>query len=292
MILAEECIRHEKKTRRRLAGLAALVLLLAQCAGGPAGPAGPAPPTTLSWPIPPTPTPLPHRGGEQRAYPFKMQVVTAKGVTRTIQQGYLLYLPQGYGEDPDARWPLILFLHGVHVRGSSLNLVRQYDIPRIVEERPDFLPFIVLSPQCPDDVQGEDILWLHVTGAVDDLLGTVIETYAVDPDRVYLTGYSMGGYGTWLQATLYPRRFAAIAPVSGGGDPGTVCRIRDVPVWAFHGEEDRIVPLQEAQAMVEALRACGGSVRLTVYPGADHYVDMQTYLNPELYAWLLQHERP
>ncbi|MBU0494604.1 MAG: prolyl oligopeptidase family serine peptidase [Chloroflexi bacterium] len=218
-------------------------------------------------------------------------VVTSKGVTKTVRQGYLLFLPRGYDTSPGKRWPLILYLHGVGSRDRPLDELRTYGVPLIAEEQPDFL-FIVLSPQCPAEVMAEDILWSNVTGAVDELLGDVLATYAVDPDRVYLTGFSMGGYGTWLQAMLYPGRFAAIAPISGGGDPAAVCALKDVPVWAFHGDQDRVVPLPEVQALVDALRACDGDVRLTVYPNTGHTDALQAYQNPELYTWFLEHVRP
>jgi predicted peptidase len=120
------------------------------------------------------------------------------------------------------------------------------------------------------------------------LLSQVVATLPVDPDRVYLTGISMGGYGTWHLGARYPERFAAVAPICGyglvsQGFPGRVCNLRDVPVWAFHGKQDEIVPPAECQELVDTLRACGGTVRFTVYPDADHDSWTRTYANPELY---------
>jgi predicted peptidase len=123
------------------------------------------------------------------------------------------------------------------------------------------------------------------------LLDEVIANYAVDPDRTYLTGLSMGGYGTWSLAMTYPARFAAIAPICGGGIADWVSVLKDVAVWAFHGADDPLVPLDQGQRMVDALRACGGNVTFTVYPGVEHDSWTQTYENPELYDWLLQHTR-
>jgi predicted peptidase len=199
-----------------------------------------------------------------------------------ITARYLLHLPQGY--DPAGpRWPLIFFLHGAAERGSNLRVVKRHGPPKFLDRRPEF-PFIVVSPQCPTDTRWS----LEV---LEPLLADVITRYAVDPDRVYGTGLSMGGFGTWGLAIADPTRFAAIAPVCGGGAPALVCAIRHLPVWAFHGAKDEVVPLQRSVEMVEALKACGGDVRFTVYPEAKHDSWTATYANPELYSWFLAHRR-
>jgi len=218
----------------------------------------------------------------QQAFEFK------KRVTRTLHLRYLLYLPPGYRAKANKKWPLILCLHGAGERGDDLELVKKHGPPRCIEEGTD-LPFIILSPQCPAETWWGD----HVD-ALDALLKQTVATHAVDTTRLYLTGLSMGGYGTWQFAALYPRRFAAIAPICGGGPwmmgfPQKVSVLRDVPVWVFHGAKDRVVPLAESKRMVKALKACGGNVRFTVYPEAEHDSWTQTYLNPDLYDWFLQH---
>jgi predicted peptidase len=101
----------------------------------------------------------------------------------------------------------------------------------------------------------------------------------------------MGGFGTWRLAAAQPHRFAAIAPICGGGDAADACNLKDLPVWAFHGARDRIVPISESEKMVEALKACGGNVKFTVYPEADHDSWTQTYNNPALFDWFKQHQR-
>jgi predicted peptidase len=203
----------------------------------------------------------------------------------TMQLRYLLFLPKRYGEDPDQKWPLILYLHGAGERGDELERVKTHGIPKILEERPDF-PFVCVSPQCPDEG-----VWMVHNLALKGLLDSILSTYAIDPDRVYLTGNSMGGYGTWGLAMAYPGTFAAIAPICGGGMSKGVGSLTEVPVWAFHGAEDPVVPLEQSQSMVDALRASGGNVKLTVYPGVGHDSWSQTYDNPELYEWFLQHRR-
>src|SRR3954469_24984435 len=133
-----------------------------------------------------------------------------------VRLNYLLFLPEGYSNDSDKKWPLMLFLHGAGERGSDVNKVKVHGPPRIVEKRKDF-PFIVVSPQCPADS------WWR-TFELNALLDEIQSQYKVDPDRVYLTGLSMGGFGTWELATQYPQRFAAIAPICGGGNPILVRR--------------------------------------------------------------------
>ncbi|MBN2840022.1 MAG: prolyl oligopeptidase family serine peptidase, partial [Coriobacteriia bacterium] len=115
--------------------------------------------------------------------------------------------------------------------------------------------------------------------------------HRVDEDRVYVTGLSMGGFGTWALAAAYPDRFAAIAPICGGGDPEQACRHADVPTWAFHGEQDQVVPVERTEEMVEALQACNGDVRMTLYPDLGHDSWTVTYDNPELYEWMLKQRR-
>ena len=215
----------------------------------------------------------------------------AAEVTVRVKGKYLLYLPADYGRT-EKRWPLILFLHGAGERGSNIDLVKRHGPPKILAEGGDFPPecpagrFIVASPQCPRrgwwPAQNEFLVAL-----LDHLLGK----YAIDPDRVYLTGLSMGGYGTWSLATEHPDRFAAIAIICGGGDPARAARLKGIPAWVFHGARDKTVPLKQSQAMVDALRRCGGNVKLTVYPKAGHDSWTKTYNNPELYKWLLKHRR-
>lgn len=215
-----------------------------------------------------------------------------KEVTRTVTLEYLLFLPKDHAADPARRWPLILFLHGAGERGNDIWRVAVHGPPKIVRDRPDF-PFIVVSPQCP----------AGRTWANDELLALlddVIARYPVDRARVYLTGLSMGGYGTWSLGLAYPERFAAIVPICGGGDPLKVllpdpqkaAALRTLPVWAFHGAKDPVVKVGESERMVEALRKAGAQdVQLTIYPDAQHDSWTETYNDPKLYEWLLRHRR-
>jgi predicted peptidase len=205
-----------------------------------------------------------------------------KAITKNLSCEYLLFLPEGYNEKKQG-WPLILFLHGAGERGSDLKKVKKHGPPKIVEKRKDF-PFIVVSPQCP-----EDDWWTDKVEVLIHLLDDVVAGYNVDKERIYLTGLSMGGYGSWALAAEYPRRFAAVAPICGGGNRIMAFRLKDVPVWAFHGAKDPVVPLKQSEEMVNAIKARGGDAKLTVYPDAGHDSWTETYNNEELYEWFLKH---
>jgi predicted peptidase len=220
----------------------------------------------------------------QQAHTFETQI------EKILSLNYLLFLPPDYTKYPQKRWPLILFLHGAGERGEDIELVKIHGLPKVVERRKDF-PFVVVSPQCP-----ADSWWPAHAEELDALLNEVTASYSVDSDRLYLSGMSMGGYGTWHLAALYPKRFAALAPICGGGPwflgyPERVSTLKDVPIWVFHGAKDPVVPLTESQRMVDALKAVDGNVRFTVYPDAEHDSWTETYNNPELYEWFLQHTR-
>lgn len=194
---------------------------------------------------------------------------------------FLLFLPQSYGRDAGKKWPLIVFLHGSGERGDDITQVKKHGPPKTLDQQPDF-PFVVVSPQTPAGT-----LWSSVS--VHALLDQIVERVAVDRDRIYLTGLSLGGHATWNAAADRPERFAAIAPVCGAGEPARACALKGVPVWAFHGADDQVVSLAAQAAMVDALRACGGVVKFTIYPGVGHDAWSPTYANPALYEWFLQH---
>ena len=217
----------------------------------------------------------PPAGPGQQARTFEKQI--------TVKLDYLLFLPEGYAKDEAKRWPLILFLHGAGERGSDVNKVKIHGPPKIVEGKKDF-PFIVVSPQCPENAWWEPFRLLA-------LLDAIQAAYRVDPDRVYLTGLSMGGFGTWELAGRAPQRFAAIAPICGGGNPAMVRRMKDLPTWVFHGDKDPVVPVQMSDDMVEAMKKAGAEVKYTRYEGFGHDSWTKTYENPELYDWLLSHRR-
>lgn len=168
---------------------------------------------------------------------------------------------------------------------QDLERVKKHAIPKNLEQGAD-LPFIVISPQLPTYA-----LWESQLDHLNGLLDEVIANYAVDVNRIYLTGLSRGGSGTWNMSIQYPQRFAAIAPVASYGDPTKVCVLTNVPVWAFHNSGDSISPIQSAEQMVNALRGCGGDVQFSVYQSDEHDSWTQAYANPDLYKWFLSHSR-
>ena len=198
-----------------------------------------------------------------------------------VQFNYLLALPKDYTQQKS--WPLVLFLHGAGERGDELKLVKKHGPPKLIDNGKAF-PFIVVSPQCPKDVWWEPI---ELTALLDE----IIKNNNIDEDRIYLTGLSMGGFGTWRLAAHSPDRFAAIAPICGGGEPYWTRRFPHLPTWAFHGAKDRVVPLERSQEMIDAVKKNGGLPRLTVYPEAGHDSWTETYNNPQLYEWLLAQKR-
>jgi len=221
------------------------------------------------------------------------QIKTLKRrVTKTVTTQYLIYLPKDYEAQSKKRWPLMLFLHGAGERGTNIAKVAVHGPPKLVKQGRDF-PFIIVSPQCPNGERWDNDVLLA-------LLDEVGEKYRVDESRVYLTGLSMGGYGTWSLGLTHPERFAAIAPICGGGDPivllladpKKVAATKSLGVWAFHGAKDPVVPPAESERMVEALKKSGcKEVELTVYPEAQHDSWTETYNNPKLYEWFLDHRR-
>lgn len=215
-----------------------------------------------------------------------------KRASAELSLEYLLFLPEGYKQDDAKRWPLMLFLHGAGERGTNIAKVAVHGPPKIVKNRPDF-PFILVSPQCPAGQTWDDDLLLA-------LLDYVTEQYRVDESRIYLTGLSMGGFATWSLGLKYPDRFAAIAPICGGGSilpallpkPGKEGALKKLPVWAFHGGKDNVVPLEESERMIKILERAGNhQAKLTVDPEAGHDSWTKAYENQELYDWFLKHTR-
>lgn len=205
-----------------------------------------------------------------------------RGGPGSLRLRYLLYLPRNYRSD-GKEWPLLLFLHGAGETGDDLDRVKRHGPPRLIDKGKQF-PFIVVSPQTPH--RGWNVAALTL------LSDEVQAKYRVDPDRVYLTGLSMGGFGTWALAAAHPERFATLVPVCGGGNPADAARLKDLPIWVFHGAKDPTVPPQRSEEMVRALEKAGAKrLRFTLYPDAAHDSWTRTYDDPRLYEWLLEQKR-
>ena len=209
--------------------------------------------------------------------------VKVKGAAGEMELGYLLYLPPQYHQQSEQKFPLILFLHGAGERGSNLEQVKRHGPPQLAEQKD--LPAIVVSPQCPAGQRWD-------VEALAGLLDHVEKELRVDPRRIYVTGLSMGGAGTWNLIAHQPDRFAAAAPICGVGDPATAAKIKHIPIWTFHGTADRAVPYAATEKMVAALKEVGGNVKFTTYEGVGHDSWTATYNNPEFWSWLLVQVKP
>lgn len=209
-----------------------------------------------------------------------------KETPSNLNVNYQLFLPHDY-ELKNDKYPLILFLHGIKKRGEEISLLDGYGLTWIAESKQDF-PFIVVTPQCPTDSE-----WVLEYHSVIALVNEIITNYRVDADRIYVTGFSMGGNGTWDFASRSPELFSAAVPISGWFDSDKAILLKDVPIWAFHCVDDNIVPFSGTENMVKALISIGGNVKSTYYTGLkhDHRVMLETFNNPELYTWLSNHKR-
>jgi predicted peptidase len=197
---------------------------------------------------------------------------------------YLLYLPAEYQAKRDARWPLILYLHGGSLRGIDIESVRTLGLPHKLESEPNF-PFVVVSPQC---APGE--IWTDVD-ALSALIDRVQADYRIDPDQIYLTGHSMGGRGVLYLAYRLPQRFAAVIALSPLS-PITAWKenLATVPLWILHGKADTLAPVADTQELVRGIEAAGGHPRLDILPARDHFI-LDIYDRPEIYEWLIKHRR-
>lgn len=219
--------------------------------------------------------------------------LSSEKLTISTSVDYSVFLPKQYKKSSTNKWPLILFLHGSGERGTNIWRTAIHGPVNYIAKHPDF-PFILVTPQCPAGSKWSDDLLMG-------LLDEVTKKYSVDTNRIYLTGLSMGGYGTWSLATTYPERFAAVAPICGGeGSIGIIlsmmetdksAALKTLPIWAFHGVKDTVVPIEETERMVKLLKKIGNeNVEFTKYPEATHNSWTVTYDNPELYQWFLEHD--
>lgn len=198
---------------------------------------------------------------------------------------YVVFVPPTYSPDQD--WPAIVLLHGMGESGTDGLKQVSVGLGTAIQRDIEAWPFIVLMPQKPD----RQSKWAEHEAMVMKLLDRTREEYRVDPDRIYLTGLSQGGYGTWAIGARHSDLFAALAPVCGGGDPATADRLAKMPIWCFHGETDEAVPVARSQEMVSAVEAAGGRPKLTIYPGVGHNSWDKAYRDEGLAGWLLEHRR-
>ena len=192
---------------------------------------------------------------------------------------YIQYTP--VTPPPAEGYPLVIFLHGAGERGDDLNLVTIHGWPRYACEGEEY-PFILVAPQLPEGKH-----WCGQVNTLDGFLDALLRELPVDPKRVYITGLSDGGTGTWLWGENSPSRFAAIIPVCGAGIRWMTYELVHTPVWAFHGEADGAILCEESVRMADRLRAIGGEARLTLYPEVGHDCWTRAYTDPALIEWML-----
>lgn len=200
-----------------------------------------------------------------------------------VTMDYLQYLPDRYAQDTTKQWPVVIFLHGAGETGNDIEKVRGFGLSPLIEAGKKF-PFIVISPQTKTPGwKSEDVR--------DLLVNDLFVKLRIDPDRVYLTGLSMGGAGTWSTAMNYPELFAAVIPICGWGNEGGISRLRNMPIWCFHGDMDEVIPVERSTVLINALKAINSQVKYTIYQGVGHESWTRTYANDSIYDWLLQHKR-
>ena len=204
---------------------------------------------------------------------------------------YVLFVPDGYKADGDKAYPVILFLHGSGETGDDGKKQSGTGLGPAIrneEKAGKHFPFFVVFPQSQERTWKADSKDGQRAIAI---LDAVEKDYKIDEKRQYLTGLSMGGFGTWSLAEKYPDRWAAIVPVCGGGNPADVKAIKDIPCWVFHGEADKTVNVEKGRQMVAALKEAGGKPKFTEYPGVGHNSWDKAYATPELYEWLLEQHK-
>lgn len=210
---------------------------------------------------------------------------------------YAVWRPEGY--DPAKAWPVIVFLHGSGECGTDGLRQTEVGLGPALRRDPDRWPFIVLMPQKADQAS----MWADHAGMVFVELNEVRREFRIEESRIYLTGLSRGGNGTWAIAAEHPEAWAAIAPVCGYGEPDLGTAVAMLPIWAFHGADDKVrspemsLRLVEAARMERARRRESGMAvpglepRLTIYPEIDHNSWDRAYAEPDLPAWFLAHSR-
>ena len=208
---------------------------------------------------------------------------------------YRLMRPAGV--DRGKTYPLVLFLHGAGERGvdNQKQLIHGAGVFATPENRRKY-PCFVVAPQCPAEARWVEVDWSQpaytppekpspTLRLVGELVDKLVAELPVDKGRVYATGLSMGGYGTWELIVSRPQRFTAAMPLCGGGDPGRAVNLKDLPLWAFHGAADTVVPTCRTTTMIDAIRHAGGQPRITIYPGTGHDCWTRTYADPAVLAW-------
>lgn len=202
---------------------------------------------------------------------------------------YISYTPKDYNDDTLKKWPLIIYLHGGSSRGNDTTKLYCCGIPDQIWRGREF-PFIIVAPQCPMNQRWSTDNWF------ENFYKEVTTKYRVDTNKIYLTGGSLGGDGTWYLAIKYPEKFAAIAPMSGFTRHmdyimTNTDKLIDIPIWAFHGKIDQVVQFEDPEWMINKLKGKNKDLKFTVEPDVGHWIDWLVYPKQELYDWFLTHDK-
>lgn len=220
------------------------------------------------------------RVAPQTGDPFQYTTMKVDGTERT----YAVYVPPDY--TPHEKWPLVVFLHGAARRGSDGYGQTDQGLGPAIRSNPEMFPCIVVMPQCP-----EGKYWPDVAEHIDTAIAQTLRDYRIDGNRIYLTGLSLGGFGTFYYGADRAHTFAAMMPIAGGGMDRCVPPLVDIPMWVFHNTGDRTVPVARSREMVNALKAAGSEVRYTEFPDKGHDAWTKAYTNPDVIEWLLTQQK-
>ena len=219
------------------------------------------------------------------------------------QLKYRVLVPRDYSPNGTEKYPLVLFLHGAGERGDD-------NARQLVHGTKEFLkdenrtkyPCFVIAPQCPNNKKWSEVDWGAETHKqpeesvslvlTREVMAALQKEFRIDDKRLYVTGLSMGGYGTWDMISRTPDVFAAAIPICGGGDETVADKLTKLPIWAFHGDKDTAVRPERSRRMIAAIEKAGGNPKYTEYPGVGHDSWSQTYADPEVLAWLFAQKRP
>jgi len=203
-----------------------------------------------------------------------------------VKYDYLLYLPKDYAKK-SKKYPLLIYLHGGSQKGNDLNKLKTYGLPYLINKGKHF-DFIVVSPQCPNDKFWSTDNWFEL------LFEEISHQYNIDTNRVYCTGISMGGYGSYIVTMDFPDKFAAILPLCGGindEDTTRVCNLSQIPIWTFHGTADDKIQISETERIVKSLKKCHGNIKFSRLKNEGHSIEYLYETKPQLYRWLLKQKK-
>jgi len=200
------------------------------------------------------------------------------------ERAYVVYVPRNY--NPVKKWPLIVFLHGAGERGKDGMAQTEVGIGTSIRRHVAWFSCLVLMPQCPSGKW-----WDAAVADIDAALAQTLDEYTIDLDHITLTGLSMGGFAAWMYGAANAGRFAALMPICGGGNVEDAADLAEMPIWAFHGADDPVVPPQKSRDMVEAVEAAGGRIRYTEYEGVGHDSWVKAYDERGAIQWLLKQRR-